>query len=1057
MKTIFKRFLILTVVLVSSITAWAGDVTYSPVLDVCFRTNAGNTAWNSGYPKDAASEGNTVFESNYYAGIFTMQKYTVPNLTYATSLTLTITVNENGSGVDGTWLWLYPNSDWTASSGVDDIVGNVTTLVGIAPRASEGTVNTPLVQGKKVSNSNPAQGYFTISGAALTALKASATSDGTFTVLITNNKLLEQNNSRKYRSSNSAVDEAYRPTLVATIESPAVINKTTGNTYSTLNAAFAALTDADTELEVYEDQTLTGRLTWSNAHTLTITPKKDITIKGHKNGMWFLVNRNEAVLNIGSDDYTMTLDGQNNEMGYDVTKGENATKLNLTNVVFQNFNLNNVGHLVGSKATQEVVMTLDKVTFKNCVNPADAFINKLRVKNDYLVLKGWLNQENCTGITIYSLGETKSSGTTGRIKVNDNSFTANQPITINFDGVTKSEGILAVIGTKPINAVKFRLTDSDWTLLRKSNGDMYLTAAVAYEHPALLHNAADIARVKGLLTQEPFKSAYSALETASGGTAAGAVEWLKRMDASNWGPSGKNGQYEDYSNFSHAVTDAKLAYDLSLRYQLKGSTAAATAAVNILNDWAKNCKGFFRLEGYTNNIPDPNEYLMLIQAYQFANAAELLRNYNGWEAADFTAFKEWMRTTFADIAVLFLENHHKQKDLHYWLNWDLAALNALLSVGILCDDPMLVEYVNTYTTEGKGNGRAAEGYAFIATYQDTDSDETLAQCQESGRDQGHSTLDITLLGVLCQTAKNIGKDYFTPYKALEMAEYVGKYNLKNDAGAYCYDNMPFTEYTNGEVTHTAISSEDRGKVRPCWELFLAYAQKNDKQARYCQQWSEWARRQKASGEDNGTNDELGFSTLMYMSGNAADYSYTAKVSDAGAATLILAFDAAIPSGVKAYTLTYKAGQGAVTMTEVTTTIPANTPVLIVASAGSYTFNGSSIWKKATTATAGALTGVFSKTIVPNGSYILTKKDGVLAFRKVDGTTNYAEANHAYLTAATSAPILDINFDGNVTGISQIENGELKIENSVFDLKGQRVSNPTNGLYIINGKKIVIRK
>ena len=63
------------------------------------------------------------------------------------------------------------------------------------------------------------------------------------------------------------------------------------------------------------------------------------------------------------------------------------------------------------------------------------------------------------------------------------------------------------------------------------------------------------------------------------------------------------------------------------------------------------------------------------------------------------------------------------------------------------------------------------------------------------------------------------------------------------------------------------------------------------------------------------------------------------------------------------------------------------PVLVVASAGNYTFTGSSIWQKATTTTAGALTGVFSKTIVPAGSYILTKKDNVVAFRKVDGTTN----------------------------------------------------------------------
>ena len=165
------------------------------------------------------------------------------------------------------------------------------------------------------------------------------------------------------------------------------------------------------------------------------------------------------------------------------------------------------------------------------------------------------------------------------------------------------------------------------------------------------------------------------------------------MDKTNW-----ESTYSDYANFSRLVTDAKLAYYLALRYQLKGSTAAATAAVNILNDWATNCKGFLRLEGYANEIPDPNEYLMLIQAYQMANAAELLTNYNGWAAADQTTFKNWMRQTFADVAYLFLST---REDQHYWLNWDLAALNALVSVGVLCDDKALIDYALDYINNGE--------------------------------------------------------------------------------------------------------------------------------------------------------------------------------------------------------------------------------------------------------------------------------------------------------------------------------------------------------------------
>ena len=145
-----------------------------------------------------------------------------------------------------------------------------------------------------------------------------------------------------------------------------------------------------------------------------------------------------------------------------------------------------------------------------------------------------------------------------------------------------------------------------------------------------------------------------------------------------------------------------------------------------------------------NNIPDPNEYLILIQAYQFANAAELLKGYSGWTADAQGKFNTWMKETFADFAIIFLETHHGNANpLHYWLNWDFAALNALVSVGVMTNDKALVNYALSYVDNGTGTGNKAN--AIVATHQDTDSDETLAQCQESGRDQGHATLDVSLL------------------------------------------------------------------------------------------------------------------------------------------------------------------------------------------------------------------------------------------------------------------------------------------------------------------------
>ena len=226
-------------------------------------------------------------------------------------------------------------------------------------------------------------------------------------------------------------------------------------------------------------------------------------------------------------------------------------------------------------------------------------------------------------------------------------------------------------------------------------------------------------------------------------------------------------------------------------------------------------------------------------------------------------------------------------------------------------------------------------------------------------------------------------------------------------------------------------------------------------------WAEQARNNNAGGETTSAqNDELGFGTLMFMSGDAADYSYTLNVSETGAATLILPFDATIPAGVECYTLNYTAGQNNVTTTTVTETLPANTPVLVKADEGDYTFNGTSIWKKSSTTTVGALTGVYQKTIVPTGSYLLSVKSGVLGFYKANDANsndaNTAESNRAYLTAESSAPMLNINL-GNITGINDatLVNSE-KVNSEVYDLQGRKVANPTKGMYIVNGKKVVLK-
>lgn len=413
-------------------------------------------------------------------------------------------------------------------------------------------------------------------------------------------------------------------------------------------------------------------------------------------------------------------------------------------------------------------------------------------------------------------------------------------------------------------------------------------------HPCMLHTTDDLNRVKGNLALSPWADAWSHLQTSDYAQASytdntsvlGSDSLLKRMDATNWSST-----FPDYNNYTGAMRDAAACYQLALRYRFSGDEQYAATAVKVLDAWTQKCKGILKMGGYTDSIPDPNLILLEINAHQFANAAEMLRDYNGWETENFEAFRSWMKSTYAPMALQFLKNHMGNQDLqHYWFNWDLACMTSLLSIGILCDDNTLINWpINYYKNEDKlfnETGNCDVGIPYI--HKDPDSDEELGQCEESGRDQGHATLCVSLLGALCQMAYNVGEDLFAydNYRALKMAEYVAKYNMVKDEEysnassssynedwfAYDSTTFPYTSYSNNSYDCPTISTQYRGTQRPCWELFYGYAKAHGLSAIYCQKMSEQQREFNSFhcdggagdyGNNSGGFDQLGYGTLMY--------------------------------------------------------------------------------------------------------------------------------------------------------------------------------------------------
>ncbi len=155
-----------------------------------------------------------------------------------------------------------------------------------------------------------------------------------------------------------------------------------------------------------------------------------------------------------------------------------------------------------------------------------------------------------------------------------------------------------------------------------------------------------------------------------------------------------------------------------------------------------------------------------------------------------------------------------------------------------------------------------------------------------------------------------------------------------------------------------------------------------------------------------------------------------------------ALDFSAVDGLKAYVAT-STSASSVTLEEVTT-VPVATPLVLI---GKGTF--SVPVAASASAPATNLLKAGPADLTGDGTeYVLS--DGV--FHRANAGS-LAEGK-AYLKVVSEARDLSINF-GETTAIKAIENGQ-QMNGNFYNLAGQRVSQPTKGLYIVNGRKVVIK-
>ncbi len=405
-----------------------------------------------------------------------------------------------------------------------------------------------------------------------------------------------------------------------------------------------------------------------------------------------------------------------------------------------------------------------------------------------------------------------------------------------------------------------------------------------FRHPGALHTDADFARIKEQIrTNSKVLQAYNVLTSADysqSNVVSYPVETIVRG----------GGVGENYIN---AARGATMAYQNALRWRIDGSEAHAQNAVKILNAWAAT----------TKYIGGDSNYALAagLYGYAFANAAELVRDYEGWPAEDFETFKRWMLDVWYPSCIGFLRGRNGtwensankpgaghgdagNRPGHYWSNWGLCNALAVMSIGILCDDVFIYNQgISFYKYDQVGsfkeqpdavilNEGLTEYLGNLVPYVETDERGAygkLGQMQESGRDQGHATMAAGLAVDICQIAWNQGDDLYS-YMDNRLAaglEYVAAYNNAGLEGTdlpwhtYKYVDCR-TAWHNGWLMEGPNAS-GRGAARPYWGRVIGHYEgvKGIKM-----QYSEKALEQMGidgggTGSTSGGYDHMGYSVL----------------------------------------------------------------------------------------------------------------------------------------------------------------------------------------------------
>ncbi len=395
----------------------------------------------------------------------------------------------------------------------------------------------------------------------------------------------------------------------------------------------------------------------------------------------------------------------------------------------------------------------------------------------------------------------------------------------------------------------------------------------AFVHPGLLHTASDFSRMTTEVNAgaNPWIQGWEVLTNNSHAKSTYVPNPQTDID--------RGGSLNNYGIF---YNDIAAAYQNALEWKISGNTANANCASTIVLDWANKC---------TEVTGDSDRFLAYgIYGYEYCQSVEILRGYSGFSTANLQTCQRFMTNVFLPGNMNFLTNHNTACISNYWANWDLCNIASMAAIGVLCDNRTVYHFALDYFTNvnflpasddqgpppnggttGSGEGEIDHSVPFLYSGNWNDTTRTeLGQGEEEGRDQGHSGLDVSLWGVVCQQFYNQGDDMYEweNDKILDAVEYYATYNIN------LTNTVPYTIFYWGsgqncaENSQTVISTSSRNvDFRPSWELMYAhYVGDKGQTAPNTALYAAWMRPEGGGGQygpNSGGYDQLGEGTLCY--------------------------------------------------------------------------------------------------------------------------------------------------------------------------------------------------